>query len=337
MVRSVQIGDRTVGPGAPALVIAEVGYNFNGDYELAHKLIDEAADAGADVIKFQTYTASGHVSARADHKQWSALTHTELPQERHRELMQHVEERGRIFTSTPSDEADADFLEELGVPVFKLGSDDCSNYQYLRYIARKGKPMIVSTGTCTMGEVHGAVETILGEGNDQLILLQCTTSYPSEIQYANLRAIQTMRDAFQLPVGYSDHTLGLTAIIAAVALGARVVEKHYTYDSAAPGPDHILSSDIEEFKRLVQAVRDTEAGLGSPIKAPSAIEAPMLQSFRKSVVARVAIVTGTRISADMITVKRPAAGIPAKYYDQVIGRVAAVDIVEDESITWEMV
>jgi sialic acid synthase SpsE len=265
------------------------------------------------------------------------LTHTELPQERHRELMQHVEERGRIFTSTPSDEADADFLEELGVPVFKLGSDDCSNYQYLRYIARKGKPMIVSTGTCTMGEVHGAVETILGEGNDQLILLQCTTSYPSEIQYANLRAIQTMRDAFQLPVGYSDHTLGLTAIIAAVALGARVVEKHYTYDSAAPGPDHILSSDIEEFKRLVQAVRDTEAGLGSPIKAPSAIEAPMLQSFRKSVVARVAIVTGTRISADMITVKRPAAGIPAKYYDQVIGRVAAVDIVEDESITWEMV
>ena len=326
-----------VGSGHPALILAEVGFNFNDDYDIAHRLIDEAANAGADVIKFQTYTASGHVSARADHDQWAALCHTELPRERHRELMEHVQQTGCVFMSTPSDEADVDFLEELDVPAFKLGSDDCSNYQYLRYIARKGRPMIVSTGTCNLSEVHGAVEAVRGEGNDDLVLMQCTTSYPSEVQYANLRAIETMQRAFQVPVGYSDHTLGLAAIGGAVALGACAIEKHYTYDVDAPGPDHVLSSDIDEFRALVQTVRDVEAAMGSGVKEPAAIEAPMLKSFRKSVVAQVDIVAGTRIAADMVTVKRPAAGIAAKFYDQVVGRVAGVDIPADEPITWEMV
>jgi len=337
MVKAVKIGNRMVGPGYPALILAEVGFNFNDDYDIAHRLIDEAAQAGADVIKFQTYTASGHVSARADHAQWSALCNTELPRERHRELKEHVEQTGCVFLSTPSDEADADFLEDLDVPAFKLGSDDCSNYQYLRYIARKGRPMIVSTGTCDMSEVYGAVEAIQGEGNDNLILMQCTTSYPSDVKYANLRAMQTMARAFQIPVGYSDHTIGLTAIAASIALGACAIEKHYTFDVNAPGPDHVLSSDIDEFRRLVQTVRDAEAALGSAIKKPSEIEAPMLKSFRKSVVACVDISAGTRITSEMITVKRPAAGIAAKHYDMVVGRVASTDIAADEPLKWEMI
>jgi N,N'-diacetyllegionaminate synthase len=327
---------RVVGPKHPVLVIAEVGYNFNGDYEIAHKMIDEAASAGADVIKFQTYTASGHVSERASQEQWAALRQTELPRERHLELKQHIEEAGCLFMSTPSDESDVDFLQDLGVPGFKLGSDDCTNYQFLRYIAAKGLPMIVSTGTCTLGEVQEAVGAVTGTGNQDLILLQCTTSYPSEVEHANLRTIQTIQRAFQLPVGYSDHTLGNNACIASVALGACIVEKHFTFDKDAPGPDHSLSADFRDFRDLVRGVREVEKALGSFIKEPTPIESSMLESFRKSVVASVDIEAGTTLSADMIEVKRPGTGIPAKEFDFVIGRTAKTSIPVDELITWEM-
>jgi len=336
-MREIKIGNRLVGAASPALVIAEVGYNFNGDYTLAHQMIDEAAAAGADIIKFQTYTASGHVSARESRSQWEALRQTELPRERHAELQRHVEEKGCVFLSTPSDEEDADFLEGLGVPAFKLGSDDCSNYQYVRYLARKGRPLIISTGTCTLAEVGGAVEAARAEGNQELILLQCTSSYPAEARFANLRAMQTMGQAFQVPVGFSDHTVGLAALTAAVALGAKVIEKHFTFDKQAPGPDHALSVDYADFRDLVRAVREAEAALGSPSKEPAACESSMLETFRKSVVARRDIPAGTHLTRELLTVKRPATGIPAKHFELALGRIARVDIPADSVIKWEMV
>ncbi len=335
-MRAVKMGSKTVGPGHPALVIAEVGYNFNGEYDKAHEMIDAAANAGADVIKFQTYTATGHVSALESPEQWAALQKTELPRERHAELKEHVERTGCLFMSTPSDEDDVDFLEQLGVPAFKLGSDDCTNYQFLSYIAAKGLPMLVSTGTCTVGEVQEAVAAVRGAGNEDLILLQCTTSYPSEVGHANLRTIATLQQAFQLPVGYSDHTLGNTACIASVSLGGHIVEKHFTYDKAAPGPDHCLSADYADFAALVRGVRETEQALGSPVKEPTPIEASMLESFRKSVVAVVDIPAGATLCADLVAVKRPGTGIPAKHYDFVVGRTARVDIPADSLIHWDM-
>ena len=334
-MKQIKIGQKLIGRDCPTLIIAEVGINYDNDFDKAHRLIDLAADAGVDVIKFQTFTADGLVSCKGNAEQWELHREYELPYERHGELKKHVEQRGCIFMSTPSDERDVDFLEKLGVAAFKLGSDDSTNYPFLRYIARKGLPMIVATGLCTTGDVEGLVNAVRSTGNDSLVILQCTTSYPAYPQYANLRAMVTMRDSFQVLAGYSDHTIGISAVVAAVALGAVVVEKHFTYDKKAAGPDHALSADPPELKALVQAVRETEQALGSPIKQPTEIEKERLISFRKSVVAIQNIAAGSTITDGMVTAKRPGTGIPARDIDLVIGHTARRDIEADEVITWE--
>lgn len=334
-MKEIRIGQKLVGEGCPTLIIAEVGINYDNDFTKAHYLIDLAADAGADVIKFQTFTAQGHISRKGDAEQWGLLKKYELPYKYHAELKTHVEQRGCVFMSTPSDRRDVDFLNELGVTAFKVGSDDCVNYPFLRYIAEKGLPLIISTGLCTLGEVYDAVNTVRSTGNENLIILHCTTGYPSEIQYANLRTIRTMHDSLVVPVGYSDHTIGINAAIAAVALGAVVIEKHFTYDKNAAGPDHCLSADPDELKAMVKAIRETELALGSPLKQPTEIEKDKVISFRKSVVAVQNIPEDTVITEDMVTVKRPGIGIPARDIGLVIGRVARRSIEKDDVITWK--
>ena len=237
--------------------------------------------------------------------------------------------------STPSDKHDADFLEDIGVAAFKVGSDDCINYPFLRYIAEKGLPIIVSTGLCTLGEVYGAVSTARSTGNEDLVILQCTTGYPSDVRYANLRTMKTMRESLQVLVGYSDHTIGINTAIAAVALGAVVIEKHFTYDKSAPGPDHSLSADPDELKAMVHAIREVEQALGSPIKQPTEIEKDRRISFRKSLVATHDIPEGTIITEEMVTAKRPEMGIPARDMGVVIGRIAHRSIEKDDVITWK--
>jgi len=334
-VDDIKIGNKLIGEGHPTLIIAEIGINYDSDIKKAHQLIDLAADAGSDVIKFQTFTASGHLSRKKSKKQWELMKKHELPYEEHAELKKHVEERGCVFMSTPSDRDDVDFLKKLGVAAFKVGSDDTVNYPFLSYIAEKKQPLIVSTGLCTMEEVKEAVEMIRSTGNKDLIILQCTTSYPADVQYANLRAMVSMRDSLNVLVGYSDHTIGTAAAVAAVALGAVIVEKHFTYDKKAHGPDHCLSADPDELKSMISAIREVEKALGSSIKEPSEIEKERIISFRKSVVAACDIAKGAAIKEDMVTAKRPGSGIPAKDIGSVIGKTARRAIVQDELITPE--
>ncbi|MFC1907382.1 N-acetylneuraminate synthase family protein [Chloroflexota bacterium] len=333
-MRQIKIGQKLVGDGCPVLIIAEVGINYDNDFEKAHRLIDLAVDAGVDVIKFQTFTADGLVSRKGSNRQWELHKQYELPYERHAELKKHVEQQGCVFLSTPSDERDVDFLEKLGVVAFKLGSDDSTNYPFLKYVAQKGLPMIVATGLCTIGDVYEAVSTVRRTGNEDLIILQCTTSYPAHPQYANLRTMKAMSESLQVPVGYSDHIIGINVVTAAVALGAVVIEKHFTYDKNASGPDHSLSADPAELQAMVQAIREAEQALGSPFKQPTEIEREALISFRKSVIATQDIAAGSIITDKMVVPKRPGTGIPAREIDLVIGRTARRSIECDEVITW---
>lgn len=334
-MKQIKIGQKLVGENCPVLIIAEVGVNHDNDLGKAHRLIDLAAEAGVDVVKFQTFTADGHISRKRSRAQWELAKKYELSYEDHAELKEHVEQRGCIFMSTPSGKGDVDFLVQLGVAAFKVGSDDCTNYPFLRYTAGKGLPMVVSTGLSTLGEVYGAVSTVWSTGNEDLIILQCTTSYPSEVRYANLRAIKNMHDSLQVLVGYSDHTIGINAAIAAVALGAVAIEKHFTYDKGTPGPDHCLSADPDELKAMVEAIREVEQALGSPLKQPTEIEKDKLITFRKSVVATQDIPEGAIITEAMVTVKRPGTGIPAKDIGLVIGRTASRFIEKDDVINWK--
>ena len=242
--------------------------------------------------------------------------------------------KGLDWFSTPSHEADVDMLERLGVSAFKVGSDDAVNIPFLKYLARKGKPIILSTGMCTMEEVKESVSAILGEGNGQLALLHAVTSYPTHPEHVNLLAMKRMMEEFDLPVGYSDHTIGTVACVAAAAMGAVILEKHFTTDKNADGPDHILSADPAEMKAIVDQVRTLEKMLGSGIKMPAASEKSTRVNNRKSIVAARQLPAGHQITEQDIAIKRPGFGIAPKFFEQLIGGVLNRDLDEDEVITW---
>lgn len=344
--RKIKIGNKWIGENEPVFVIAEAGINHNGDIELAKKLVDVAVDAGADAIKFQTFKAENVVTKnapKADYQvkntkstesQYSMIKKLELSEEEFRELYKYARNKGIIFLSTPFDFESADFLEELGVPAFKVSSADLTNLPFLEYIAEKGKPIILSTGMGTLGEIEEAVNTIINAKNKDIILLHCITNYPAEFESLNLRVIQTLKETFKLPVGFSDHSLGIYAPIAAVALGAVVIEKHFTLDKNLPGPDHKASLNPEELKEMIRAIRLIEKALGDGIKRPTPEEIEIKKVVRRSIVAKVDIPKGTVITKDMITFKRPGTGLSPKYYREVIGRQARRYIKADELISW---
>ncbi len=331
-VPSLELGARTLGEGSPCLVIAEAGVNHNGDVKLAHELVDVAANAGADAVKFQTFDPATLVSRTAAmaayqvgstgaaRTQAEMLAELVLPRAAHRELRTHAEDRGILFFSTPFDEASADFLEELGVLAFKLASGELTNHPFLAHVARKGRPMLVSTGMANLAEVDAALEAIRAAGNPGVALLHCVTSYPAEARDSNLLAMRTLRNAFEVPTGFSDHSQGIDVALAAVALGAVVIEKHFTLDRAMPGPDHRASLDPGELDRMVSAIRTVESARGDGIKAPRPAELPLIVAARKSLHAtRDLPAHHVLVPADVIAL-RPGNGISPARLPGIIGR-----------------
>jgi len=342
------IGGRLVGAGHPCFVIAEAGVNHNGDLDLGRKLVRAAADAGADAVKFQTFSADRLVTASAPKAAYQAartdpaetqqnmLRHLELGAVEHRELMQECERRNILFLSSAFDEESADLLDDLGVVAYKVPSGEITNLPYLRHLAKKGRCLIVSTGMSDMDEVSAAVSAIRETAAVPIVLLHCVSLYPAPAAGSNLRAMDAMRTAFGVPVGYSDHTEGVAVALAAVALGADLIEKHLTLDRTLPGPDHAASLEPGEFRTLVTGIRDVEAARGDGVKRPLPEEAETAAVARKSLVAAVDIPAGTVIGREMLSVKRPGTGLPPGRLDSVVGRKARTAITAGSVITMEM-
>jgi N-acetylneuraminate synthase len=306
-------------------------------------LIDEAHVFGVDAVKLQTYRADTISSTNAifDMENTGVVSQHELFQKYevnealHHDVFAYAEFKGLDWFSTPSHATDVDFLERCGVGAYKIGSDDAVNLPFLRAVARTGKPMMLSTGMCTLEEVRESVDAILAEGNEKLIVLHAITSYPTHSENVNLAAISSLMQAFpQLAIGYSDHTLSPVACLCAVAMGARVIEKHFTYDRQADGPDHMLSANPVEMKWLVEAVRNFEVMRGSGIKRPADSEKTTRRNNRKSVVLNRSVNAGERLSEQDIAVKRPGYGIGPKYFEQIVGRTVAADMEKDTVLTW---
>lgn len=352
MIRRIQplaIMGRQVGPGHRCLVIAEAGVNHNGRVDAAKQLIDAAAEAHADIIKFQTFGAerlASPVAPKAAYQRQAAgegesqlemLRRLELSAGEFGALQAHCRVRGIGFLSTPFDEESADVLEALGVAAFKIGSGEVTNLPLLEHVARKRKPLLLSTGMSTLQEVDQAVRVIRRAGNDQIVLLHCVSNYPANPAEVNLRAMHTMAAALHLPVGYSDHTLGIEVALAAAALGACVIEKHLTLDRSLPGPDHAASIEPDAFARLVSGIRAVESALGDGRKQPSPREAEVARAARKSLVAARHIRAGTPLTEELVAIKRPGTGLPPGLRGQVIGRKAKIDIPGGAVLTWDMV
>lgn len=324
-------------------MIAEIGGNFT-TYEQAVKLIDAAKEAGADAVKLQTYQAETLSSKKAifDMENTGVVSQFELfeqysvGEELHRQVFSYAKEKGLDIFSSPSHKSDVDMLERLGCDAYKIGSDDAVNLPLLRYIASLGKPVIYATGMCTLEEVKESVDTMLAEGNEQITILHAITAYPTHPEDVNLKAMQTLKAEFpQLSVGYSDHTLGITACICAAAMGAEVLEKHFTYDKQADGPDHMHSADPAEFRMIVDAVREFEIMRGHGIKMPSKAEHGTRINNRKSIVLCQDVKAGDCIKEAAVDIKRPGYGIAPKFLSQVIGRRASHDLQKDDILTWE--
>ena len=342
----VKISDRLIGEGEPCFIIAEAGVNHNGDINLARKLIDVAKEAGADAVKFQTFKAKELVTRSAEkagyqkkttpfeESQYDMIRKLELSEKDFEELFAYAQEKGMIFLSTPFDKGSVDLLDELGISAFKVGSGEITNFPLLKHIARKGKLIILSTGMATLEEVGEALEIIKEEGRDDIILLHCVSSYPAKIEAMNLKAMETLRNAFKLPVGLSDHSLGITIPIAAVALGACLIEKHLTPDKNLLGPDHRASLEPDELKQMVTAIRDVEKAMGNGVKRPTKDEEANKTVGRRSIVARVDIPRETTITEEMLDIKRPGTGLEPKYLNSVIGRKVKENIRHDELITF---
>jgi N-acetylneuraminate synthase/N,N'-diacetyllegionaminate synthase len=347
--KRIRFGNTEIGPRYPVFIIAEAGVNHNGDIDMALRLVREAKRVGADCVKFQTFKAERVVTEEAPKSAYQLTTTSpgesqvdmlrklELDESAYEDLMAECREEDILFLSTPYNIEDVDFLDSLGVPAFKIASGQAVEPYFLEYVARRGKPILLSTGMCNLAEVDRAVRVVRGVGNDQIVVLQCTTNYPSAIEDCNLRSIVTMRDALDVPVGYSDHTKGLIAATASVALGACIVERHFTLDKALLGPDHSSSSDPEEFGALVRQIREVEVALGSGVKYPSDIEQENAVGMRRSIVAKGRIRCGQAIMADMLTFKRPATGLKPELLHELVGRVATCDIKADQMLSWEMV
>ncbi len=327
-------------------IIAEAGVNHNGSLDVARRLVEEAARAGADCVKFQTFSAdklAGRSAPKAAYQsertgsagsQYEMLKSLELSEADHRVLMSYCQELDVVFLSSPFDEQSADMLAELGVPAFKIPSGELTNHGFLRHVAGKNKPLIISTGMSTLGEVAEAIGAIEMTGNRQIYLLHCVTQYPAPFDEINLRAMRTLARAFGYPVGYSDHSPGIEIAVAAVALGAQIIEKHFTLSRDMPGPDHRASLEPEELATMVDAIRNVERALGNGVKAPAPCEMENIAVARKSLVAVRDISAGERITEENVAIKRPGDGIQPKDLDKALGLRAATDIAVDSVITW---
>ena len=344
----VHIGDRPVGAGAPVYIIAEAGSNHDRDLDQARRLIDVAAAAGADAVKFQTFRADAIVAETPTRAKYldailppgqtmsELFAQLELPRDWHGTLARHAADRGLDFLSTPFDPEAVDLLDELGVKAFKVATYELWHLPLIRDIASRGRPIICSTGMADLADVQDAVDTVRETGNEQLILLHCVVNYPPPFADLNLRAIETMRQAFGVPVGWSDHTPGWLAPVVATTLGAAVIEKHFTTDRDRPGPDHPFALEPDELVTMVRAIRDTEAALGTGIKRRAPAEDDLYVTARRSLFAARAIGAGEVLGEDDIAILRPGTGLEVRDLAKVVGRTARRAIERHEPLAWDM-
>lgn len=349
MMQQLTIGKKELGSQHPCFIIAEAGVNHNGNTALAKKLIDAAIEAGADAVKFQTFKAENIVTPTAEkadyqkhttgagESQYEMIKKLELSETDFRDLSDYATEAGIIFLSTPFDEESVDLLDQIGVPAFKVPSGEITNFPLLKKIAQKSKPIILSTGMATLGEVEEALNYLKKHGAEEIVLLHCTTSYPAPVASVNLCVMETLRYAFQVPVGYSDHTEGITIPIAAATMGACVIEKHFTLDRTLPGPDHKASLEPRELTAMVKAVRDVELARGNGIKGPTEEEEAIKRVARRSIVAKCDISAEKSLAGDDLTIKRPGTGIEPRYFDSILQMRARVPIQKDQVIQWDMI
>lgn len=325
-------------------IIAEAGDNHNGSFDNALKLVDKAAEAGADCVKFQTFVTEEVISKYAEmaeyqkqntgkeESQYDMVKRLELSFEQFRRIKEYCKKRGILFLSTPFDLPSVEFLNSLDVPFFKIPSGEITNYPYLVAIAKTKKDVVMSTGMCTMEEIRAAIAVLEENGAGKITLLHCNTEYPTPYEDVNLKAMETMRSVFGKDVGYSDHTLGIEVPAAAAALGAVVIEKHFTLDKNMEGPDHKASLEPDELTAMVRAIRNIEAALGSSEKKPSRSEQKNIEIARKSIVARRAVRQGELLTEENLATKRPGNGISPMDYPKVLGTRAVRDFKEDELI-----
>lgn len=343
----IEFEGRKVGLGCPVFLIAEAGVNHNGSLDMARKLIFEAKAAGADCVKFQTFKADRVVTSVAPkaayqnrvtdpaEKQIDMLRKLELDEGVYGDLIAACRSEGIVFTSTPYNEDDIEFLVSLDVPVLKAASIHIAEPKFLQAMAATGKPLLVSTGMATWEEVSLAIRAIRETGNQKFVMLQCTTNYPSAVADAHLNAMTEMARRYDCLVGYSDHTQSRVPCIASVAMGACVIEKHFTLDQSLPGPDHTTSEDPIGFRALVDAVREAELSLGSSEMAPTDAERANMEGMRRSLTAKVAMRKGHVVGDADLICRRPATGLAPKHWEEVVGRIVKRDIAEGEILAWD--
>jgi pseudaminic acid synthase len=346
--KELQFGDRKVGAGHPSYIIAEIGANFDGSLTKAKELCSAAKEAGADCAKFQSFISERIVSpkgfARMNlkgvHGSWGrpvneVFKDAEFPREWHSEVMEYCNKIGIHFSTSPYDFEAVDLCEKLNLPFIKIGSGEITWLEMLEYIAKKGMPMILATGDATLSEIDEAIRTIESTGNKQLILLQCITNYPSQIESANINVLKTYQSAFDILTGYSDHSAGDVVILGATALGGCVVEKHFTLNKKDKGPDHPHSMDVEEMKQMIQRIRQLELAMGSTRKFVVEEESETVFVQRRGLYLSRNIRKGEIINESDIVTLRPALGILPKYKNFIVGKVANKDLYENEPLFWE--
>lgn len=347
-MKVVKLGNIEVGEGCAPYVIAEIGSNHNGDMNLCCKLIDAAADAGAHAAKFQSWTDKSLIAKEEydrntiysdKKKHFGSLREMvvayQLTSRQHEEASDYCKKRGVTFCSTPFSRSEADLLEKLGVPFFKIASMDLVNLPLVAHVAGKGKPVLISTGMATMGEIEKAVDTVRKEGNEQTILLHCISIYPPEYATIHLNNMATLRQAFDVPVGFSDHSLGTAIPLAAIAVGACVIEKHFTLDQDMEGWDHAISANPDQMKVIVEEGRNIFTALGSRRRTVTRAELEKRKKFRRSLVASRALSKGHVLAIADLDAKRPGTGIAPDETQYVLGRKLTKDIEEDQVIHWE--
>jgi N,N'-diacetyllegionaminate synthase len=338
-MKQIKIGNKIIGDNSPTFIIAEAGVNHNGSLEMAKKLIDAAKESGADAVKFQTFKAEEVVTKNAEKaeyqktittecSQYEMIKKLELSTTEFKELSSYAKKKNIIFLSSPFDLDSIEVLNELNVPAFKFGSGEITNFPLLELAATKGKPMILSTGMATLGEIEEVFNLLKGKISD-IIIMHCVTSYPAKTEDSNLKVIETLKCAFKVPIGFSDHTRGIEMAVAAVAMGACVIEKHFTLDKNLDGPDHKASLEPDELERMIKSIKNVEKGMGNGIKKLTIEEEEIKKIARKSIVARIDIQKDVTLKKEMLAIKRPGTGISPKYFNFLIGKKLKKSISAD--------
>lgn len=331
----IKIGDAKVGFGEPTFIIAEAGINHDGNYNQAKELVKMAAKTGADAVKFQIFKAEEFCSTNTEY--FDLFESLELSKDQWLELAEFAKNQGILFTASIFGEVGADILDEIGSPVYKIASGDLTHFPLLEYISKNNKPIILSTGMATFGEIDESLNKIYNSGNKKVALLHCVSNYPTNYQDTNLKFIKTLKEAFKIPVGFSDHTNGLLIPALAVANGADIIEKHFTIDKNLPGPDHKISLDPKEFEEMIKNISITESSMGNGIKTLTEGEKQVKKLARRSITAKIDIPKGNAITKDKIKIVRPGMGIEPKFIDLIVGKTVTANIKKNQTISWDMI